>query len=134
MRPRSIKLYELCYLGAIVLGIVATAMSWKANLNTAEMQEIQRTLGSSFVPIFFVFVYTLSLALWYFTVRVPNIAAKWIVTIWFGLSLAAFLITLAQGQRPTDLSSAFSLAALAVNAFAVYLLFRPDARAWFGEA
>ena len=134
MRPKSIVRYEMFYLAAVLLGIAATAMSWGANINTDEMKQIQGVFGTSFLPIFFVFVYTLSLALWYFTARSPNIAAKWIVTIWFMLSLIGLVMSLGQGQVPTDLSSVLSLAAIALNAVAVYLLFRPDARAWFGEA
>jgi hypothetical protein len=34
---------------------------------------------------------------------------------------------------PNDLPGLLGGAALVLNAVAVYLLFRPDARAWFGE-
>jgi hypothetical protein len=54
--------------------------------------------------------------------------------LWFALSLAGLAMSLGQGQVPTDLSSLFSLGAIVLNAVAVWLLFRPDARAWFGEA
>jgi hypothetical protein len=134
MRPRSIRQFEYCYLGSLLLGAAVTAMTWNANATAAEVQQIQSVFGSSFLPIFYVFVYALSLALWYFTARVPNIAAKWIVVGWFALTLIGVALSLVTGNVPSDLPSLLSIVAIVLNAGAVWLLFRPDARAWFGEA
>jgi len=133
MRPKSIVYYEYAYLGAVLLGIVVTAMTWTANSQTEEVEKIRAMLGASFLPILYVFIYTLSLALWYFTARAPNSAAKWIVVGWFALSLIGFAMALGAGNLPNDLPGLLAAAALVLNAVAVYLLFRPDARAWFGE-
>lgn len=133
MRPKSIVYYEYCYLGAVLLGIVVTAITWTVNNATPEVEQIRAVLGASFLPIFYVFIYTLSLALWYFTARVPNAAAKWIVVGWFALSLIGFALALGAGNVPSDLPGLLAAVALVLNAVAVYLLFRPDARAWFGE-
>lgn len=133
MRPKSIVNYEYCYLGAVLLGIVVTAMTWSANNATQEVEQIRGMLGASFLPIFYVFVYTLSLALWYFTARAPNAVAKWIVVGWFVLSLIGFGMAMAAGNLPNDLPGFVAVAALVLNAAAVWMLFRPDARAWFGE-
>jgi hypothetical protein len=133
MRPKSIVYYEYCYLGSVLLGVVVTAMTWTANNQTEEVEKIRAMLGASFLPILYVFIYTLSLALWYFTARVPNTVAKWIVVGWFALSLIGFVMALGAGNLPNDLPGLLAVAALVLNAAAVYLLFRPDARAWFGE-
>ncbi len=133
MRPKSIVYYEYAYLGSVLLGIVVTAMTWTANNQTEEVEKIRAMLGASFLPILYVFIYTLSLALWYFTARAPNTVAKWIVVGWFGLSLVGFAMALGAGNVPSDPAGLLALAALLLNAVAVYLLFRPDARAWFGE-
>lgn len=133
MRPKSIVHYEYAYLGSVLLGIVVTAITWTANNQTEEVEKIRAMLGASFLPILYVFIYTLSLALWYFTARVPNTIAKWIVVGWFALSLIGFAMALAAGNVPNDLPGLIAATALLLNAIAVYLLFRPDARAWFGE-
>lgn len=133
MRPKSIVYYEYAYLASVLLGIVVTAMTWTANNETQEVEQIRTMLGASFLPILYVFIYTLSFALWYFTARVPNTVAKWIVVGWFALSLIGFVLAIAAGNLPSNLPGAIALAALVLNAIAVYLLFRPDAQAWFGE-
>ncbi|QDZ07101.1 hypothetical protein FPZ24_06065 [Sphingomonas panacisoli] len=133
MRPKSIVYYEIAYLASVLLGIAVTAMTWTANSQTQEVEQIRATLGPSFLPILYVFIYTLSLALWYFTARVPNAVAKWIVVGWFVLSAIGVGLALIGGNMPVNLSGALALAAFVLNAIAVYLLFRPDARAWFGE-
>jgi len=134
MRPKSIVYYEICYLGSVLLGIVITAMTWTANNATPEVQQIRAVLGPAFLPILYVFIYTISLALWYFTARVPNTVAKWIVVGWFLLSLLGSGYAIVAGNLPVDLAGLLAVAALVLNAVAVYFLFRPDARAWFGEA
>ncbi|HEX4694822.1 hypothetical protein [Sphingomonas sp.] len=133
MRPRSIRQFEYCYLGSLLLGAAVTAITWNANASSTEVKQIEAVFGASFLPIFYVFVYALSLALWYFTARVPNLAAKWIVVGWFALSLLGVLLSLGTGHIPNDLPSLLSIVAIVLNAVAVWLLFRPDARAWFGE-
>ncbi|MBS0479113.1 MAG: hypothetical protein JSR79_07430 [Proteobacteria bacterium] len=133
MRPKSIVYYEYAYLGSVLLGIVVTAMTWSVNNATQEVEQIRATLGASFLPILYVFIYTISLALWYFTARVPNGIAKWIVVGWCCLSLLGSGYAIAAGNLPVDLPGLLAVAALALNGIAVYLLFRPDARAWFGE-
>ena len=133
MRPKSIVYYEYAYLASVLLGVAVTAMTWTANNQTQEVEQIRATLGPSFLPILYVFIYTISLALWYFTARVPNTAAKWIVVGWFGLSLIGFALAIIGGNLPKDLPGMLAAAAFVLNAVAVYLLFRPGARAWFGE-
>ena len=133
MRPKSIVRYEYAYLGSVLLGVVVTAMTWSVNNATPEVEQIHAVLGPSFLPIFYVFIYTLSLALWYFTARVPNAAAKWIVVLWLALSLVGFALSLGAGNPPDDFPGLLAVGALLLNAVAAYFLFRPDARAWFGE-
>ena len=50
------------------------------------------------------------------------------------LALALLLFNLAMGQLSFGLSLAISLVTLALQGAAVMMLFRPDARRWFGEA
>ena len=133
MRPKSIVYYEYAYLAAVLLGIVVTAMTWTVNDQTQEVEQIRAVLGPSFLPIFYVFIYTLSLALWYFTARSPNTVAKWIVVAWFVLSLLGFGFAIVAGNVPNDAPGLLAVGAVVLNAVAVYFLLRPDARAWFGQ-
>lgn len=133
MRPKSIVYYEYAYLGSVLLGVVVTAMTWTVINQIEGMDQVRAVFGSAFMPIFYVFIYTLSLALWYFTARVPNTAAKWAVVVWFALSLAGSAFSIKAGNYPVDLAGWLAVVALVLNAVAVYFLFQPDARAWFGE-
>lgn len=133
MRPKSIVYYEYAYLGCVLLGIVGTAISW-STINAMEgMDQVHAVLGPAFLPILYVFIYTISLALWYFTARVPNTVAKWIVVGWFFLSVIGSAYAIVSGHMPVDVPGWLGIAALVLNAVAVYFLFRPGAQAWFGE-
>ncbi|THD35294.1 MAG: hypothetical protein E7773_12690 [Sphingomonas sp.] len=133
MRPKSIVTFEYCYLGSILLGVVNAAMTWKDVNGTVEAAQTRAMLGDWFMPLAMVFGLTISLLLWYFTARSASVVAKWVVVVFFGLSLAGFLFTLALGSRPDGIAGILSVAVLVLNAVAVWMLFRPDARAWFGE-
>src|ERR1700712_3462821 len=100
MRPKSIVIFELCYLGSIVLGAVNVAMTWKDVNGTVEAAQTRAMLGDWFMPLAMVFGVTISLLLWYFTARSASLVAKWVVVVFFGFSLAAFLFTLVIGSRP----------------------------------
>ncbi len=134
MRPKSIVNFERCYLGSVVLSVVNAAMTWKDVNSTVEAAQTRAMLGDWFMPLAMVFGVTISLLLWYFTARSASVVAKWVVVVFFGFSLVGFLATLAMGSRPEGIPGILSVVTLVLNAIAVWLLFRPDARAWFGEA
>lgn len=132
-RPKSIENFELCYLGSVLLGAVNAAITWKDANSTVEAAQTRAMLGDWFMPLAMVFGVTISLLLWYFTARSASVVAKWVVVVFFGFSVAGFLVTLAVGSRPEGIPGILSVVILALNAVAVWMLFRPDARAWFGE-
>ena len=132
MRPQSIVRFELAYLGSVVLWLVNLALGWKARLGTLEsnpafagnpqMAELAQTMmiGTTVVML------VLWLLLWYFTARRASEVAKWVIVALFGLPF-----TLMSYPVVGALSTVLSLAAFALTAYSVWLLFRPDARAWF---
>jgi hypothetical protein len=132
-RPVSIRRFELCYLGSVLIGAANSAMTWKDVTSTVEAAQTRAMLGDWFMPLAMVFGFTISLLLWYFTARAASLVAKWVLVVFFGLALAGFLLTLATGSRPDGIAGILSVATLVLNAVAVWMLFRPDARAWFGE-
>ena len=137
MRPVSIVRFEQAYLASIVLWLANLALGWKARLGSLEsnpafagnpqMGELAQTMmiGTT------VFMLILWLLLWYFTARRASEVAKWVVVALFGLSVIGLPFTLMSYPIVGALSTVLSLAAFALTAYAVWLLFRPDARAWF---
>ncbi|WP_423602729.1 hypothetical protein [Sphingomonas sp. MS122] len=137
MRPVSIVRFEQAYLASVVLWLVNLALGWKARLGSLEnnpafagnpqMGELAQTMmiGTT------VFMLILWLLLWYFTARRASEVAKWVVVALFGLSVVGLPFTLMSYPVVGVLSVVLSLVAFVVTAYAVWMLFRPDARAWF---
>ena len=137
MRPVSIVRFEQAYLGSVVLWLVNLALGWKTRLSSLEnnpgfagnpqMAELAQTMMIGMTVVMLV----LWLLLWYFTARRASEVAKWVVVALFGLSVIGLPFTLMSYPIVGALSTVLSLAAFALTAYAVWLLFRPDARAWF---
>lgn len=137
MRPQSIVRFEQAYLGATLLWLVNLALGWKTklgaiNANPAfagnpQMAEIAETMmiGTSLAML------ALWLLLWYFTARRASEVAKWVVVVLFGLSALGLPFTLMSYAIAGVLGTVLSLATFALTAWAVWLLFRPDAKSWF---
>lgn len=137
MRPQSIVRFEQAYLGATLLWLVNIALGWKTrlgalNANPAfagnpQMAQIAETMmiGTTLAML------ALWLLLWYFTARRASEVAKWVVTVLFGLSVIGLPFTLMSFPVVGALSVVLSLGTFALTAWAVWLLFRPDARTWF---
>jgi hypothetical protein len=134
VRPKSIRLFELCYLGSILVGAVNTAMTWAETNSSVEAAQVKQMLGQWFVPLSAVFIYTLWLLLWYFTARARSNVARWVVVVFYVLSLIGFLFSLGVGARPEGMTLALSLLSLALTTASVFFLFRRDAAEWFGKS
>jgi uncharacterized membrane protein YqjE len=133
-RPKSIQLFELFYLGSVLVGAVDTAMTWAETSASAEAIQVKQMLGPWFMPLSTVFLYTLWLLLWYFTARARSNAARWAVVVFYALSLIGFVFTLAVGSAPAPLSLSLSAVSLVLTTVAVFFLFRRDAVEWFGRS
>jgi hypothetical protein len=130
IRPQSIVWFERCFLGAIGIGVVNSALNW------SKMQDaVAATPGASVLPGGFligtmVVGIIINLVLWYFTARRRSNVAKWIIVVFFALGLLGLVRTLVTGiAAPT--MNIFAYVALALQAVGVYLLFQSDAKAWF---
>jgi len=134
VRPKSIRLFELFYLGSVLVGAVNAAMTWAETSASAEAIQVRQMLGPWFIPFSTVFLYTLWLLLWYFTARARSNLARWAVVVFYALSLVGFVFTLAVGSAPAPLSLALSAVSLAFTTVAVVFLFQRDASEWFGKS
>jgi len=134
VRPKSIRLFELCYLGSILVGAVNTALTWAETNASVEAAQVKQMLGPWFVPLSAVFIYTLWLLLWYFTARARSNVARWVVVVFYVLSLIGFLFTLGVAAKSDGATLALSVLSLALTTAAVFFLFRRDAAEWFGKS
>ncbi|HEX8484281.1 hypothetical protein [Sphingomonas sp.] len=132
-RPISIVRFDYCYLGALVVGAVNAALNWQRYTAMPAVRDAQVMFGAWYLPTVTAIGYLIPLLLWYFVARRGSVVAKWIVVVLFGLGMVGLLIALAMGTMASGLGGVLSVVAIVLNAVAVWLLFRPDARAWFGE-
>jgi hypothetical protein len=133
-RPKSIRLFELFYLGSVLVEAVNTAATWAATDASPQTVQVKQMLGPWFPALLTVFTFTLWLLLWYFAARARSNVARWAIAILYVLGVIGFIFTLAAGSAPAALPLALSAVSLAFSTVAVVFLFRRDSAAWFGAS
>lgn len=132
MRPHSIVQFERFYLGALVVGLVNSALQWNHTqdmlANDPAMQAAG--LGSGFLISTMVIGLAIPLLLWYFIAKRGSNIAKWILVVLFGLGLIGLLMTFNNPMMPGGIAFILSIVSVAMQAYAVLMLFKPDAVAW----
>ena len=134
VRPKSIRLFETCYLGSVLVEAVNTAMTWADTSTNPQTMEVKQMLGPWFPALLTVFTFTLWLLLWYFTARARSNVARWAIVLFYGLGLIGFVFSLSVGAAPAAVPLGLSVVSLALTTLAVFFLFRRDAVAWFGAS
>jgi hypothetical protein len=136
MRPPSIVLFEKVFLASIVVGILNTVLSWSLVFKAAENPALRATgIGESLVITSVLIGILLPLLLWYFIARRASTIAKWIYVVLTAFGLLAMVQALTATRIPGSLPLILSALALALQIYAAWLLFKPDAKAWFaGES
>jgi glucan phosphoethanolaminetransferase (alkaline phosphatase superfamily) len=128
--PRSIRMFEVLYLGAIAIG-GAHGLLFAPPLSPEELDPL-----GSFIVIFWVVIalFTIAIiALALRTSRRKSRTGKWILTVITALGLGAsafgyqYLIEL--GTTQVVVTGLTSL----MQVIAIYLLFRPSSEAWFAS-
>lgn len=132
-RPQSIVNFERCYLGAVLLGFIATALNWKHMQAKVAVQQTEAMIGAWYMPTILAISLLINLLLWYFAARRGSKVAKWIVVVFFVLACFGTAMNIARHNYAPGIAGVVSVAVFVLNAIAVWLLFRPDAKAWFGE-
>lgn len=129
MQPASIRKFSLFYLAAFVVILVATLVNFEALVTEAEAQGGgQMALGVAITSI--VAWAGIILLLWYLIARKGYAIAKWLFVAYFLFSVVTSFGIFAGGL---SLAEAAALAALVLQAAAMYYLFQPDAKAWFAH-
>ena len=130
-RPQSIIWFERLYLGGVAIGLANTVFNW-----SSIQEQVAATPNSEMLPSWFMGATIsigigINLLLWYFVAMRGSVVAKWIVTVFFVLGVLGILRTLGSDMvAPT--TNIFAVVVLALQAGAVFMLFRPDTKAWFG--
>jgi hypothetical protein len=136
-RPKSIVLFERCYLGGIAVGLVNTAVSWNATLARFTEEPAAAQLGTSFGQGMLIggtlLGIVISLLLWYFTARQRSVVTKWIITVFFVLGVLGLVLGAVRGAMPHGLSGILVVIVWVLDAIAVWQLFKRDSKIWFGE-
>jgi predicted membrane channel-forming protein YqfA (hemolysin III family) len=129
MRPASIVLFERLVLLGIVLGIINTVLVWD-ELNA---QVAQTGMGSGAVIGIQVVTTLLYLLLIWFISRHGSPVAKWIYVVLAGIGLVVGLAGIGQTMELGMTSAILSIVSYVITAVAIWLLFRPDSKAWFSD-
>lgn len=87
------------------------------------------------LPVYAVLIVSLVLLLWWLVARRASVAGKWLVVAAAALSgLRGISLILGYLQRTTHpASTAMAIVTVALTIAAAAMLFRDDARAWFGD-
>ena len=132
MRPRSIALFEVFYLGALALAVVNAVTSWSRNAAL-----IHRSGADTMVAGYQYWTTGLGLLipllLWYFVARRASLIAKWIVVVLFAVGALSLGYVIVIGRLANGFGGVLAAVAFVFQALAVVMLFRSDARAWLGE-
>ncbi len=130
-RPQSIIAFERFYLGAMALGLVNAVLSWNQTQDMMASPEVAAAgLGNGFLLTTMAFSFAIPLLLWYFIAWRASNVAKWILVVMFALGLVVMLLSLANPMMPDGLALVFTFVVTALQGYAIYMLFRPDAVAW----
>jgi len=132
-RPSSIVNFERCYLGAVVVGLIASLLNWQHMESLVSVQRANAMIGSWYMPAAVIVGVLIPVVLWYFVARRASTVAKWIVVVLFVFSCFGLVTGLAGHTYPTGIAGVLSIIAFVLDAIAVWMLFKPDAKAWFGE-
>lgn len=129
MRPKSIVTFEYVVLGTLVLGIISSLV----NREQAETQLADAGMPAGFLLGAQIAGIAINLLLLYFISRKASPVAKWIYAVLTALGIVFGLAGIAQVFAGGALTVVLTLVTFALSAYSLYLLFRPDANAWFND-
>lgn len=120
----------------MLLGVGSLALHWSVMIDGLKRDPAVTPMVESaviFVGVALGFGFALSILLWYFAARKASNIAKWIYVAVMGFGAVSTLTSLNDPTSPMGLALAISLVSTALTALSIFLLFRPDARVWFGR-
>ncbi len=124
MRPQSIKMFDMLFLGSLALGLVNFFFAY----DTAMVQLEGTGMGSAFMIASLAVGYGINLLLWYFVSRRGSNVARWIFIVLTAIGLAMVPFSLA--EIPMS-QLVLTLLVTLMQVAAIYFLFQPDAKLFF---
>ena len=122
--PKSIKLFEKLFLVSLVLGVINSAlMSNEMGLSGGE------AYGAAGFQVLIMLIIGILILL---TSRKKSVICKWITTVFFVLGIIAFIPNFAMFIEH-GLMGVISAVQIFMQAYAIYLLFNADSKAWFAS-
>lgn len=129
MRPPSIVTFERVVLFSIVLGIVNAFFTW--DRIDAQVSETG-VGGGTLIGIQAVTIALYLLLIWFIS-RHGSSVAKWIYVVLAGLGLVVGLAGIGETLALGAISAVMTAVQYILTIASIWLLFRPDAKAWFAE-
>jgi chromate transport protein ChrA len=130
MRPASIVKFERVVLLIILLGLATVVMDYDGAYAPI------RRLG--YGENFFMAAYALSIAvivlLLWLIARRASAVAKWIYVVIYAVALVLAALSFSDTLRLPPAKLILQLVQWALTIFSIWLLFRPDASAWFARS
>ena len=131
MRPNSIVTFERLVLLYLAVGVFHAYLLWDQTM--ASLQSQGAALGSGTIITIQAITVALYLLLVWFISRKGSPVAKWIYVVLAGLGLALGLVGIQETISLGTLPLILALAQYVLTLVTIWLLFRPDSKAWFSD-
>ena len=131
MRPKSIVTFERLVLLGIIIGLINAFLVW--DQTKAALQAQATPMSSNTVLTVQAITVALYLLLVYFISRKGSPIAKWIYVVIAGLGLVLGLVGIQQTMEFGTIPLLITLVQYVLSLASIWLLFRPDAKAWFND-
>lgn len=135
IKPPSIVRFEQFYWASVILGLVNAGLNWSKSQAVLAANPMLAK-ATWFLPASQVLGLTIAVLIWYFIARRPSVIAKWVQVVFAALGafgLLSALALFALGRSALSAQIALGFVANLLYIAAAVMLFKPDARAWFGE-
>ncbi|WP_288935328.1 hypothetical protein [uncultured Sphingomonas sp.] len=135
IKPPSIARFEQLYWGSVVIGWINTAVNWRTQQALREANPLLAN-ATWLMPTALVVNLLITLTIWYFIVRRASVVAKWFQVVFAAFSvlgLISIIFQFAMGRAPSVVFALLGVATAGLYIAAATMLFRPDAKEWFGE-
>lgn len=135
LKPPSIARFEHFYWASVAIGLLNTALNWTASKAQFAANPVLAD-KTWILPVMQLVGLLIAVLLWFFIVRRPSAVAKWIQVVFAAIGafgILSVLFAVAMGRMPLGLQVVLGLVANILYIAASVMLFKPDAKAWFGE-
>ncbi|MDP8914459.1 MAG: hypothetical protein M3N39_12910 [Pseudomonadota bacterium] len=131
MRPKSIVTFEWLVLLYLAIGVLYAYLVWDQTMASLKAQGA--ALGSGAIITIQAITVALYLLLVWFISRKGSPVAKWIYVVLGGLGLVLGLVGIQQTISLGTLPLILAIAQYVLTLITIWLLFRPDSKAWFSD-